>query len=218
MCVFRLWTQQAKSDALLASCSAETGAMPVVAIELTDPATKKTRVFSPVKDRPEIWEVSLTKTHEQTYIPLCVQWQVTGRPSASACLQNLLIQPNYPILLILIVPRFDCNGPRPEISLRRQSELRMLGMLYASVPAAHMQASTSIRISTEHLLPLQLAKAVFSTLDAAVHQLVSHFGDTHAVMEPFAIATRRQLSAMHPASLPCSPHVTFQLAHQKTCF
>ena len=111
MCVFRLWTQQAKSDALLASCSAETGAMPVVAIELTDPATKKTRVFSPVKDRPEIWEVSLTKTHEQTYIPLCVQWQVTGRPSASACLQNLLIQPNYPILLILIVPRFDCNGP-----------------------------------------------------------------------------------------------------------
>jgi hypothetical protein len=45
---------------------------------------------------------------------------------------------------------------------------------------------------------MQLAKAVYSTLDSASHQLVSHFGETHAVMEPFAIATRRQLSAMHP--------------------
>ena len=48
---------------------------------------------------------------------------------------------------------------------------------------------------------MQLAKAVYSTLDSAVHQLVAHFGETHAVMEPFAIATRRQLSALHPASL-----------------
>ena len=48
-----------KNGALLAFCSAETGAVPIVAIELTDPATKKTRVFSPVKDRPEVWEVSL---------------------------------------------------------------------------------------------------------------------------------------------------------------
>ena len=44
----------------------------------------------------------------------------------------------------------------------------------------------------------QLAKAVYSSLDFLVHELVSHFARTHAVMEPFAIATRRQLSAMHP--------------------
>ena len=44
----------------------------------------------------------------------------------------------------------------------------------------------------------QLAKAVYSSLDFLVHELVSHFAQTHAVMEPFAIATRRQLSAMHP--------------------
>ena len=57
------------------------------------------------------------------------------------------------------------------------------------------------------MLP-QIAKAAYSTLDSAVHQLISHFGETHAVMEPFAIATRRQLSALHPVSsspqLPCS--------------
>ena len=61
---------------------------------------------------------------------------------------------------------------------------------------------------------LQLAKAVYSSLDAAVHQVVSHFGETHATMEPFAIATRRQLSALHPVKslyhlqdcIPCFYH------------
>ena len=51
----------AQNKALFASRSAETGAMPIVAIELTDPATKATRVFSPVKDRPEVWEVCVTQ-------------------------------------------------------------------------------------------------------------------------------------------------------------
>ena len=54
---------------------------------------------------------------------------------------------------------------------------------------------------------------MFSSLDFAVHELASHFGETHAVMEPFAIATRRQLSAMHPVGtlphcegqVPCIP-------------
>ncbi|EIE19399.1 Lipoxigenase, partial [Coccomyxa subellipsoidea C-169] len=55
----------------------------------------------------------------------------------------------------------------------------------------------------------QLAKAVYSTLDAASHQLVSHFGETHAVMEPFAIATRRQLSAMHPVYQLILPHFRY---------
>ena len=53
---------------------------------------------------------------------------------------------------------------------------------------------------------LQLAKAVFSSLDSAVHQLISHWLKTHAVMEPFLIATRRQLSAMHPASCYLAAH------------
>ena len=54
--------------------------------------------------------------------------------------------------------------------------------------------------NSQVVVHLQLAKAVYSTLDSAVHQLVAHFGETHAVMEPFAIAARRQLSALHPAS------------------
>ena len=51
----------------------------------------------------------------------------------------------------------------------------------------------------------QLAKAVYSSLDFLVHELVSHFARTHAVEEPFLIATRRQLSAMHPVGAPPMP-------------
>ncbi|TVU45543.1 hypothetical protein EJB05_05032, partial [Eragrostis curvula] len=34
--------------------------------------------------------------------------------------------------------------------------------------------------------------------DSALHQLISHWLNTHAVIEPFVIATNRQLSAVHP--------------------
>ena len=65
---------------------------------------------------------------------------------------------------------------------------------------SHQDVLDSYR-NSQLVVNLQLAKAVYSTLDSAVHQLVAHFGETHAVMEPFAIAARRQLSALHPASL-----------------
>ena len=43
-----------------------------------------------------------------------------------------------------------------------------------------------------------LAKAHARVNDAGYHQLVSHWLRTHAVIEPFIIATHRQLSNMHP--------------------
>jgi hypothetical protein len=56
----------------------------------------------------------------------------------------------------------------------------------------------------EQLPSLLQAKAVFKSCDMGWHQLVSHFLRTHACMEPFEIAMRRQISALHPVSLPWS--------------
>ncbi|MCO5559792.1 hypothetical protein L7F22_013396 [Adiantum nelumboides] len=52
----------------------------------------------------------------------------------------------------------------------------------------------------------RLAKAHVAAVDSSIHQVVSHWLRTHACVEPFIIATHRQLSSMHPVHVLLSPH------------
>ncbi|XP_022720104.1 linoleate 9S-lipoxygenase 6-like [Durio zibethinus] len=51
-----------------------------------------------------------------------------------------------------------------------------------------------------------LAKAFVAVNDSGHHQLISHWLNTHAVSEPFVIATNRQLSVVHPIYKLLEPH------------
>ncbi|KAH9326864.1 hypothetical protein KI387_007042 [Taxus chinensis] len=76
---------------------------------------------------------------------------------------------------------------------------------HTSVSQALKKVYTPAQMGEKGALWL-LAKAHSRVNDSGYHQLISHWLRTHAVIEPFIIATHRQLSKMHPLHKLLIPH------------
>lgn len=61
-------------------------------------------------------------------------------------------------------------------------------------------------ITPAHRGTWPLARVVLNCADGNVHQAISHLARTHLVLEPFVLATRRQLAEAHPVRLLLDPH------------
>jgi arachidonate 15-lipoxygenase len=57
------------------------------------------------------------------------------------------------------------------------------------------------------------AKLCVQVADGNHHEMATHLGRTHFAMEPFAVATARQLAKTHPLSLLLTPHFRFMIAN-----
>ncbi|KAK7401112.1 hypothetical protein VNO78_12426 [Psophocarpus tetragonolobus] len=57
----------------------------------------------------------------------------------------------------------------------------------------------------------RLAKAHVLAHDSGYHELVNHWLGTHCALEPFIIATNRQLSSMHPIYKILHPHMKYTM-------
>jgi arachidonate 15-lipoxygenase len=57
------------------------------------------------------------------------------------------------------------------------------------------------------------AKLCVQVADGNHHEMATHLGRTHFAMEPFAVATARQLAEAHPLSLLLTPHFRFMIGN-----
>jgi len=81
------------------------------------------------------------------------------------------------------------------------------------VPIAIQLAEASVYTPFDNHMDWFLAKTCVQIADANHHEMSSHLGRTHFVMEPIAIVTARQLAENHPLSLLLRPHFRYMLAN-----
>ncbi|KAI5063150.1 hypothetical protein GOP47_0021697 [Adiantum capillus-veneris] len=97
-------------------------------------------------------------------------------------------------------------APRTIFYLRKNGPLIPIAIELCLPPTDAEEAKSRVFTADDPQWLWRLAKAHAATVDTGYHQLVSHWLHTHACVEPFVIATHRQLSTMHPVHMLLSPH------------
>ena len=93
--------------------------------------------------------------------------------------------------------------------MRDRGEIAPIAIQLDPKPGSHVYTSF------DPPLDWLFAKFCVQIADANHHEMSSHLGRTHLVMEPIAIVTARQLAENHPLSLLLKPHFRFMLVNNE---
>ncbi|KAK7306731.1 hypothetical protein VNO77_44687 [Canavalia gladiata] len=105
-------------------------------------------------------------------------------------------------------------GSRTLFFLTRQGTLKPLAIELTRPAMEGKPQWKQVFTPTSHSTSIwlwRLAKAHVLAHDSGYHELVSHWLRTHCAVEPFIIATHRQLSAMHPIYRLLHPHLRYTM-------
>ncbi|XP_022874248.1 linoleate 9S-lipoxygenase 6-like [Olea europaea var. sylvestris] len=159
----------------------------------------------PPKSKKGVWSLIKQSDIEQNLDGLTVQ------EAMNQCRIFILDHHDY---LMPFLSRINTEGIRAYASrtllfLRSDNTLKLLAIelsLPSSLPRMEINRVFCPAINGTEAALWQLAKAHVLANDSSHHQLINHWLKTHAVIEPFIIATRRHLSVMHPIHRLLDPH------------
>ncbi|XP_019200459.1 PREDICTED: lipoxygenase 6, chloroplastic [Ipomoea nil] len=144
-----------------------------------------------------------------------IEKQLTGMTVEEAIAKKRLFIIDYHDMLLPFMEKMNSLAGKNAYATRTiffytPSAHLMPIIIELSLPHRNKRVLTHGRDATSYWIWKQ-AKAHVCSNDAGVHQLVNHWLRTHASMEPYIIATQRQLSSMHPIYKLLRPHMRYTM-------
>lgn len=150
----------------------------------------------------------------------CLEHELNGMNLEEAIQNHRLFILDYHDLLLPFIKNINSSKGRKTYASRTiffhtvTGTLRPIAIELSLPPTPSTPSRKRVYVhghdATTHWI-WKLAKAHVCANDAGVHQLVNHWLRTHACMEPYIIATHRQLSSMHPIFKLLHPHMRYTM-------
>ncbi|ONK54968.1 uncharacterized protein A4U43_UnF9070 [Asparagus officinalis] len=150
----------------------------------------------------------------------CLEHELNGMSLEDAMESNRLFILDYHDLLLPFIKRMNSLKGRKSYASRtvffltQTGNLRPIAIELSLPPSSSSSLRKKVYTHGHDATAFwiwKLAKAHVCSNDAGVHQLVNHWLRTHACMEPYIIASHRQLSSMHPIFKLLHPHMRYTM-------
>ncbi|KAG6545004.1 hypothetical protein Mapa_013696 [Marchantia paleacea] len=179
---------------------------------------KRAKVFPPTSTLPEeIYgpATALTAQHIESNL-----WSHGRKMTAAEAVQaKRLFTIDYHDIYLPYVEKINAQtdtkrhiyAPRAFFFLTDNRQMKPVAIELSLPPPRNGELKGQHKVFTppafkhQHDCEWELAKLHFISVNFGYHELVSHWLKCHCVMEPFVIASHRQLSAMHPIFVLLDP-------------